>query len=724
MQDINSTLNTNFAKIGFYSDLQSRSHSAIAREMIDKFAVDGYGGVLFDITVGINTDGTLQNKLTYDELFAWIDYAEKKGLKTGILPHWNFNSGNAEYIGSGKKPIEFSTINMLNSMKTFINEFLPKLQDHGIDIFYISSDNPEFFVSEYRNFWVDAINGFRSIYSGALANSVGSTGKFTNKSKIDLSSIWDLVDGIGVWVRAYISTEPIYNIDEIVSGYFGSKLNGTSVVNELISASIKYNKPILAKINAMSLPNALDGGWDPTPEQALQSPLPTNPELQKLVFESFFQLVENNLRDIVTSISIGNSDPWMYKDFSSYKPSASVTLGDIAVWSNFKFFDLSVSPSPSLDLIKKYLQDPSNFRVSNTTIGSTGNDSINTYVGNNNVYLNGGFDTVKSSIGNDNFFVSAAYKKNIKFDFSLYISKPSDILVTVNVDIGNGKNYSFKFAPTKTPFTSAGYWDTNLIELNLPSDTKLETLKFSLETNGFARISNLSINNISLDGVTGTHTRVESWSEPNWVLSGDKYTFDLSSFIKSNYQGKTTFIDGGSGVDKIYFENLTSVSDFKLTALPHKVNFSDLAGIYPPVEATNIERLIFSNKSIAIDLNGNAGTTAKILGAVFGKESVSNKSYVGIGLNFLDAGWTYDNLAALALDAAGAKTNDQIVSLLWTNVIGTKPTDADKQPYIALLDNGMSAGALARLAADTAFNTTNINLVGLAQTGIEYIPVS
>ena len=77
-----------------------------------------------------------------------------------------------------------------------------------------------------------------------------------------------------------------------------------------------------------------------------------------------------------------------------------------------------------------------------------------------------------------------------------------------------------------------------------------------------------------------------------------------------------------------------------------------------------------------------------------------------------------------ALDAAGAKTNDQIVSLLWTNVIGFKPTSADKQPFIVMLENGMSAGALAHLAADTSFNTTNINLVGLAQTGIEYIPVS
>jgi hypothetical protein len=138
----------------------------------------------------------------------------------------------------------------------------------------------------------------------------------------------------------------------------------------------------------------------------------------------------------------------------------------------------------------------------------------------------------------------------------------------------------------------------------------------------------------------------------------------------------------------------------------------------------DIDRIHFTDKSIAFDLNGNAGTTAKILGAVFGKESLSNKSYVGIGLNFLDAGWTYDNLAGLALDAAGAKTNDQIVSLLWSNVIGTKPTAADKQPFIALLENGMTAGALAHLAADTSFNATNINLVGLAQTGIEYMPIS
>ena len=182
-------------------------------------------------------------------------------------------------------------------------------------------------------------------------------------------------------------------------------------------------------------------------------------------------------------------------------------------------------------------------------------------------------------------------------------------------------------------------------------------------------------------------------------------------------------IDGGIGIDTAKFSG--TADNFKISITSSGCTITDKRIGFDGIDSlVAIERLKFTDKSIAIDITGNAGITAKILGAVFGKESLNNKNYVGIGLHFLDGGWTYDNLAALALDATGAKSNDQIVSLLWTNVIGTKPTAADKQPFIALLDNGMSAGALAHLAANTSFNTTNINLVGLAQTGIEYIPVS
>ncbi len=187
-------------------------------------------------------------------------------------------------------------------------------------------------------------------------------------------------------------------------------------------------------------------------------------------------------------------------------------------------------------------------------------------------------------------------------------------------------------------------------------------------------------------------------------------------------QPGTDLIDGGLGTDTVVYSG--PLEQYTVNKSGNRYIVSEPTGSDDTDYLTSIERLKFNDKSLAIDIDGNAGTTAKILGAVFGKASLSNKNYVGIGLSFLDSGWTYDNLAGVALEAAGAKTNDQIVSLLWTNVIGTKPTAADKQPFIALLENGMTAGALAHLAADSSFNTTNINLVGLAQTGIEYVPVS
>ena len=178
---------------------------------------------------------------------------------------------------------------------------------------------------------------------------------------------------------------------------------------------------------------------------------------------------------------------------------------------------------------------------------------------------------------------------------------------------------------------------------------------------------------------------------------------------------------GTTAIDTIAVSG--GASDYSITKTANGYKITDKAGLEASDTVSNVERVKFTDSYLALDIDGNAGTTAKILGAVFGKDSVGNKAFVGIGLSFLDAGWTYDRLGGLALDAAGAQTNDQIVTLLWTNVIGSKPSIADKAPFIALLENGMTPGELVHLAADTIFNTNNINLVGLSQTGIEFNPV-
>jgi len=83
---------------------------------------------------------------------------------------------------------------------------------------------------------------------------------------------------------------------------------------------------------------------------------------------------------------------------------------------------------------------------------------------------------------------------------------------------------------------------------------------------------------------------------------------------------------------------------------------------------------------------------------------------------------SYEALAALAVSVTKKTSSTDVCTLLWTNVFGKAPAAAaDIAPFTAMLDSGqMSIGGLAALAADTSFNTTNIDLVGLSQTGLGY----
>jgi hypothetical protein len=138
----------------------------------------------------------------------------------------------------------------------------------------------------------------------------------------------------------------------------------------------------------------------------------------------------------------------------------------------------------------------------------------------------------------------------------------------------------------------------------------------------------------------------------------------------------------------------------------------------------HIERLQFSDINVALDIGGNAGTVAKILGAVFGSSSVSNEVYVGIGLDFADGGMTYEALVQLALDfrlGAGA-SHAAVVDLLYTNIAGVAPDAGTAAYYTGLLDNGTYTNAtLTVMAAETIYNASNINLTGLALTGLEFL---
>ena len=175
-------------------------------------------------------------------------------------------------------------------------------------------------------------------------------------------------------------------------------------------------------------------------------------------------------------------------------------------------------------------------------------------------------------------------------------------------------------------------------------------------------------------------------------------------------------IDGGAGIDTATYAGPRGA--YTVTIAPQQATVS--GGADGADTLTHVERLQFSDTKLALDLGGSAGQVAKLLGVCFGVASLTSKQYVGIGLSLLDSGTTYEQLAALAVGAAGASTPDAVVRLLWTNLFGSAPTTEQAAPYVAMLGGTLTAGALTVLAADLELNTNHINLAGLATTGIEY----
>lgn len=141
----------------------------------------------------------------------------------------------------------------------------------------------------------------------------------------------------------------------------------------------------------------------------------------------------------------------------------------------------------------------------------------------------------------------------------------------------------------------------------------------------------------------------------------------------------------------------------------------------------DVERVVFSDMAVAFDSAGAAGTTLRVLGAVFGREAIFNRNYAGIGLQLLDQqGYSAAQLMELALQVrlgAQLAKPQAVVELLYSNVLGTAPSPAQAQPYVDMLTSGTHTPvSLALMAAGTAQNLAQVGLTGGVFQGLEYLP--
>jgi Ca2+-binding RTX toxin-like protein len=198
--------------------------------------------------------------------------------------------------------------------------------------------------------------------------------------------------------------------------------------------------------------------------------------------------------------------------------------------------------------------------------------------------------------------------------------------------------------------------------------------------------------------------------------------------------GNNVFVGGGGNDQVIGRLGLDTMQFASARAINLVTRVGDTIVVGGPEGAdvtTGIERLQFSDRSIAFDLGPGeaAGNTVRIIGAAFGAARLT-PDIVGAGIDVFDTGATMLQVADLALSTslyvslAGSRSNVDFVNTVYRNVVGVLPSPQEWDFYVSLLQGSgetMSQADLLVLAANSAQNDVNINLVGMQQTGVEFL---
>lgn len=184
-------------------------------------------------------------------------------------------------------------------------------------------------------------------------------------------------------------------------------------------------------------------------------------------------------------------------------------------------------------------------------------------------------------------------------------------------------------------------------------------------------------------------------------------------------------IDGGAGIDLARFAGPRAQASVVKTAAGWTVSAPDagtdtLAGI---------ERLWFDDTHLALDLDGHAGQVARLIGTLFGTATLARRDVVGIGLELLDGGVAFGDLVAAAVatpafaELAGGRSHAQFVDRVVLNLTGSAPDAALRGVLVGALERGdFTPASLALLACGLDLTAERIGLVGLAGSGLSYLP--
>ncbi|MFZ6771127.1 DUF4214 domain-containing protein [Undibacterium sp. SXout7W] len=208
----------------------------------------------------------------------------------------------------------------------------------------------------------------------------------------------------------------------------------------------------------------------------------------------------------------------------------------------------------------------------------------------------------------------------------------------------------------------------------------------------------------------------------SYALSGkDTISGSAQNDVLKGFGGNDT-IDGGAGTDIAVFSS--NRVNYTLTKAGNTITTSAVSGTDGVDTLINIERLQFTDKSVAFDLNGNAGQAYRLYQAAFDRKP----DMLGLGywIDAMDKGATLTQVAAGFFQSSefqklyGFNPNTStLVTNFYQNVLHRLPDQGGFNYWSNLLNSGAITPA-STLANFCESPENQAAVIGSIQNGIEF----
>lgn len=182
-------------------------------------------------------------------------------------------------------------------------------------------------------------------------------------------------------------------------------------------------------------------------------------------------------------------------------------------------------------------------------------------------------------------------------------------------------------------------------------------------------------------------------------------------------------LDGGTGIDTSTYRG--GLKEYTITKdSKGSIHIEDhIAGRDGNDTLNNVERIKFSDKTVALDISGNAGQAYRLYQAAFAR--TPDNDGLKYWISKVDTGVDLKTVAAAFQDSAEFKgkygaspTADQLITAMYSNVLKRAPDQAGNDYWKAQL----SSGAVTKDSLLVNFSESNenqVNVIGVIQNGIE-----